>query len=102
MSVKWPVPIEDLEELRKLLSAVLNYHEASDIANATKNLAPETRFSPLTAEVAIQLDTIRTHLKDWKFAEYEEEEEVAIEVDVPEGEEDSEQLRLFFEDGSPT
>lgn len=81
---EFPIPIEDLERLRSGLNVVSNYLQGIDISNAMKNLSPETVWSPLTEEVGDLLDRVQGHLKEYAFAQYDEDNLVPLPDDIHE------------------
>lgn len=54
------VPLSDLEKINDALKAARRHHEARDESNAALHLAPQTRFSPLTSEIAAAQDRCET------------------------------------------
>lgn len=67
------VPVEYIEGLREALQVGVAHLEAVDIANAYKNLSPETRWSPLTELLREQLTATEGYIQEYVIAQYEEE-----------------------------
>lgn len=80
MIYEWTVPVSILEDLRQGLQATLNHLQAVDIANASKNLSPETKWSPLTVEVDNMLLKVEGYISEVAVAQYEAARDEAAEL----------------------
>lgn len=88
---EWTVRVVDLESLRDGLESALTHLKAVDIANASKNLAPETHYSPLTVEVDNMLLAVIGYIEEVAIAEYEGERGVK-EIDLTTDDEEDDGL----------
>lgn len=84
-----PLPIEDLEALRAGLQAMLTHFEAVDIANAMKNLSPETQWSSITMLAEDLVTLVNGHIAEFAVSRYEsdrDEEVPTVELDLTDAE----------------
>lgn len=81
---EWTVQVADLQALQEGLETVLTHLKAADISNATKNLAPEVNYSPLTVEVDNLLLKITGYIEEVAIEEYDSERRVTVPDDTDE------------------
>jgi hypothetical protein len=67
-----PIRLEDLEDVRQILNACLNYFTARDLCEAQAQLRLHSK-SPLTSELERVYERMSGYLSDFLLSQYEEE-----------------------------